>query len=743
MMHLELLIFQVKSMPHLLKMHHLRQKHITFCVMATLALAGCATPDNAPRQIEEIRPEASIGIQASELDRANKNTTSDLNSSADGEAGSKKEASKNARKIPEPKIFKGTGTFIKPKPDIEKASGGNTALLNFENADIKEVAKTVLADILGQSYVVDPRVQGSISLRTVRPLPNDALLTTLETLLKMNGATMVREEGVYKIIPSNAVRGSVSPRKGGKLSGYSVQIIPLEYVGAREMAKIIEPFAPEGGIIRVDEVRNLLMVGGLQNELAHIMDTVETFDVDWLSGMSVGLFPLQSADVKSIASELDKILGDKSSGPLAGIIRVIPIERLNAFLIITPQPKYLEEAKVWIERLDRSGGMSGGQRLFVYQVQNGKAENLANLLNQAYGGAASTTTSQPRTASSALAPGMAATEIKSSAQAGGVVAPAQAISVPTGETTGNSNTAKTVRIIADKDNNSLLILANSEEYGVIESALRKLDSVPRQVLIDVTIAEVTLTDDLSLGIEWTFDHGTRRTGTLDTGTTGIGALTPGFSYVLRNAAGTGAQAALNMLAQDKRVNVLSSPHIMVADNQQAKIQVGDSVPTVGQTAILSTNSTITTSVQYIDTGIILTVTPRINAGGLVNIEVQQEVSNASTTTTSGLNTPTISKRTAKSLVTVQSGETIVLGGLIQENKTYSTAGIPFLSQIPLIGALFGTQGVSAKKTELVVLITPKIASNVGQAKTLSEEFRKKLGEVTDLLSKHAKETSAD
>lgn len=731
-------------MPHLLKMHHLRQKHITFCVMTALALAGCATPNNASRQIAEIRPETSIGIQASGQDSANKNTPSDPSRTAEGETGAKKEISQNARKIPEPKIFKGTGTFIKPKPDVEKASGGNTALLNFENADIKEVAKTVLADILGQSYVVDPRVQGSISLRTVRPLPNDALLTTLETLLKMNGATMVREEGVYKIIPSNTVRGSVSPRKGGKLSGYSIQIIPLEYVGAREMAKIIEPFAPEGGIIRVDEVRNLLMVGGLQNELAHIMDTVETFDVDWLSGMSVGLFPLQSADVKSIASELDKILGDKSNGPLAGIIRVIPIERLNAFLIITPQPKYLEEAKVWIERLDRSGGMSGGQRLFVYQVQNGKAENLANLLNQAYGGAASTTTSQSRTASSALAPGMAATEIKSSAQAGGVVAPAQAISVPTGETASNSNTAKTVRIIADKDNNSLLILANSEEYGVIESALRKLDSVPRQVLIDVTIAEVTLTDDLSLGIEWTFERGTRRTGTLDTGTAGIGALTPGFSYVLRNAAGTGVQAALNMLAEDKRVNVLSSPHIMVADNQQAKIQVGDSVPTVGQTAILNTgNNPITTSVQYIDTGIILTVTPRINAGGLVNIEVQQEVSNASATTTSGLNTPTISKRTAKSLVTVQSGETIVLGGLIQENKTYSTTGIPFLSQIPLIGALFGTQGVSAKKTELVVLITPKIAANVGQAKTLSEEFRKKLGEVTDLLSKHVKETSTD
>ncbi len=702
-----------------------RKLRLAASLAALFTAAGCSTV-NGPQDTAPATPTAT-------------STPAPAAPAATQASAPAAETNAAARKTPEPKIFKGSGVFIKPKPDKETVTPGNNALLNFENADIKEVAKTVLADILGHSYVVDPRVQGTISLRTVRPLPNEALLTTLETLLKMNGATLVREEGIYKIIPGNSVRGSVSPRQGGKLSGYSVQIVPLQYVGAREMAKIIEPFAPEGGIIRVDEVRNLLMVGGLQNELAHIMDTIETFDVDWLSGMSVGLFPLQSADVKAVGAELEKILGDKSSGPLAGIVRAIPIERLNAFLIITPQPKYLDQAKVWIERLDRSGGISGGQRLFVYNVQNGKAENLANLLNQAYGGTASATTStSSRPGGPTVAPGLASTELKSSAQASSVVSPAQAISVPT----GNENSAgavKNVRIIADKENNALLVLSSPEEFTVIESALRKLDAVPRQVLIDVTIAEVTLTDDLSLGVEWTFNEGSRRTGTLDTGTAGIAALQPGFSYVLRNAAGTDIKAALNMLATDKRVNVLSSPHIMVADNQQAKIQVGDSVPTVGQSAILNTaTSAITTSVQYIDTGIILTVTPRINAGGLVNLEVNQEVSNASTTTTSGLNTPTISKRTAKSLVTVQSGETIVLGGLIQENKTYSTTGIPFLSQIPVLGALFGTQGVNAKKTELVVLITPKIATNVAQAKTLSEEFRKKLGEVNELFEKQAR-----
>lgn len=694
-------------------------------IASAIALSACATPGNK-------NLETSAAVLAQQ-------TTQQQPSVEQKPAGKDELKKTDIKAPPPPKLFKGTGVFVKGAPeDIKPAPAGNISL-NFEGADIREVAKTILADILNESYMVDPKVQGSISLRTVRPLPRESLLSTLETLLKMNNATLVKEDGIYKILPGNALKGSVSPRMGGKLSGYSVQLIPLQFVGAREMAKILEPFASEGSILRVDEVRNILIIGGQQNELAHIMDTISTFDVDWISGMSVGLFTLQSADVKTVAAELDKILGEKSTGPLAGIIRAIPIERMNAFLIITPQPKYLDQAKLWIERLDRVGGSTGGQQLFVYHVQNGKAENLATLLNQAYGtGQTATQTGQGLTAARSttpsLAPGLAPTEIRSSTQANSqpvASAPAQAMNLAIND---GSGTMRNIRIIADKDNNALLVLSNGEEYEKIESALKRLDVPPRQVLIDVTIAEVSLTDDMSLGVEWTFNDG-RKTGLLDTGDKGVGALTPGFSYVLRNATGSDIKAALNMLATDKRVNVLSSPHIMVADNQQAKIQVGDSVPTIGQSAILggTTTNTITTSVQYIDTGIILTVTPRINASGLVTLEVQQEVSNASTTTTSGVNSPTISKRTAKSFVTVQSGETTVLGGLIQDNKTYATSGVPFLSEIPVLGALFGSQGVNAKKTELVVLITPKIAANVAQAKTISDEFRRKLTGIGEMM----------
>lgn len=694
-------------------------------LVSAIALSACATPGNK-----------NLETSAATLVQQTTQHQSPVEQKSTGRDDPKKA---DVKLPPPPKLFKGTGVFVKGSPEDAKPTLAGNISLNFEGADIREVAKTILADILNESYMVDPKVQGSISLRTVRPLPRESLLSTLETLLKMNNATLVKEDGIYKILPGNALKGSVSPRMGGKLSGYSVQIIPLQFVGAREMAKILEPFASEGSILRVDEVRNLLIIGGQQNELAHIMDTISTFDVDWISGMSVGLFTLQSADVKTVAAELDKLLGEKSTGPLAGIIRAIPIERMNAFLIITPQPKYLDQARLWIERLDRVGGSTGGQQLFVYHVQNGKAENLASLLNQAYGtGQTATQTGQgltsARSTTPSLAPGLAPTEIRSSTQASSqptASTPAQAMNLAIND---GSGTMRNIRIIADKDNNALLVLSNGEEYEKIESALKRLDVPPRQVLIDVTIAEVSLTDDMSLGVEWTFND-SRKTGLLDTGDKGIGALTPGFSYVLRNATGSDIKAALNMLATDKRVNVLSSPHIMVADNQQAKIQVGDSVPTIGQSAILggTTTNTITTSVQYIDTGIILTVTPRINASGLVTLEVQQEVSNASTTTTSGVNSPTISKRTAKSFVTVQSGETTVLGGLIQDNKTYATSGIPFLSEIPVLGAIFGSQGMNAKKTELVVLITPKIAANVAQAKTISDEFRRKLTGIGEMM----------
>lgn len=635
-------------------------------------------------------------------------------------------------------LYPGSGVLVKaPKaPQATAAGGGMT--LNFEGADIREVVRTILGDVLGENYIVDPRVTGTVVLRTTRPVPRAAALSILEEVLKMNGALVIPEaDGVYRITPASLVgKGNLTPHVAGSgkppPAGFSVQVVPLKYIGGADMARILEPLA-DPGMVRVDPLRNLLILSGTQTQIRHLLETVDMFDVDWIAGMSVGLFTLKNVDVKTVSAEIEKLFGDKNLGPLAGALRIVPMDRLNALLIITPQAAYLEQARTWIDRLDRTSASGGGLRLFVYQVQNGKAEQIATLLNDAF--AKSKTTTQKATAAPTLAPGLVAAEVKTS----DVVKtdPARSDAASRAQAAGGDSVAlpSDIKVIADKDNNLLLILATAGEYEHIESALRKLDTVPRQVLIEVTIAEITLKDEFKFGLEWYFNNGTRIKGQLDTGSSGIAQLVPGFSYAWTSKLGD-INAVLNALASDSKLKVISSPHITVSDNQTAKIKVGDKVPTISQTQSVATTTTtsgIISSVQYVETGVQLTVTPRINAGGLVNMEISQEVSNAIANTISGIDSPTIQQRSAQSKVTVQSGDTLILAGLINESKSDGSEGLPLLSRIPLLGGLFGTESWSDNRTELIILITPHVLHTTRQASEITEEFRKRLTGLEDLI----------
>lgn len=623
------------------------------------------------------------------------------------------------------RVHIGTGVLVKPAPTAMPpgAPQGEDIVLNFDGADIREVVQTILVDILKENYIIDPKVGGTVNIHTSRALNRGDLLPTLETVLRMNGAALVKESGgLYRILPAaNAAKGLLTPQLGDISkplpSGFSVQLVPLKFVGVREMAKILEPFAPEAGAIRVDELRNMLILAGGEKELRHLMETIDIFDVDWMSGMSFGLFTLHSVDVKTLYSEIEKVLGDKSQSPLSGVVRLVPIERLNALLVVTPQPKYLEQARLWIERLDHMGGSGGGTRLFVYPVQNGKAENLAALLGNIFSKQGATGKTAP---APSLAPGLKPAEITSNAS--GSTQPPPSLSGTAGDTQFSSDDGS-LRVIADKDNNALIILTTSDQYERIESALKKLDVTPRQVLIEVTIAEVTLTGDLKYGVEWYFSNGSRQGGQLDTGGSGIAALVPGFSYTWKDSTGS-IKAVLNALAADSRLNIISSPHLMVMDNQTAKIQVGDRVPAGASQTVVGTN--VVSSIQYLDTGVQLSVTPRINAGGLVAMDIMQEVSNATATKTSAIDSPTISKRSVHSIVAVQSGETMVLGGMITDNKSFSSGGLPVLSQIPVLGALFGSQSVTDNRTELLVMITPRVVGNAQQSREVTEEIRDRM-----------------
>ena len=716
----------------------IRSPKLAAAVTAALLTASCAT----------LLP-PSLRKASEDLDAVPTATPAAL-AKAEGER-----LAADAEKAAEPKVFTGTGVFLNPRPLAPPgAPGPEEASLNFEGLDVREVAKVMLGDYLKQSYTVHPAVQGTVTFRTVKPIPLKDLLPTLEMLLRQNNAAVVREEGVYKILPIQQVRGSVSPQLGGGSTaipqGFSVLVVPLKFVSAREMAKLLEPFAADN-TVRVDETRNLVIIAGNQREMRHLLDTVELFDVDWLAGYSVGLFPVKSADVKALVADLDKVFGAQAASPLAGIVRVIPIERLNALFVVTTQPRYLEMAKTWLDRLDTSGSTSGGTKFFVYQVRNGKAENLAQLVGDLFS-TRRTTTSAPT-----LAPGSRPTEIRSvpfgqtapptqTTSTTVTAAPSSATFTMPGGTTGAAPTE--VRVIADKDTNSLLILATNADYEVIENALRKLDVIPRQVLVEVMLAEVALRDDLSLGIEWFINRRNNISGRLNLGglpATPQGAV-PGFAgFQLVNFVGADVLAVLNALGKDGKAKTLASPKIMVLDNQKAQIKVGDriSVQTQSQSGV-NTGTGVLNSFQYLETGVLLAVTPRINSGGLVTLEVSQEVSNADPGSVNAANpNPTVSSRSAQTTVVVGSGESIVLAGLIREDTSRSSAGIPLLSKIPLLGAAFGSQTLVANRTELVLVITPRIISNGTQAREATEELRRKLPALESLMPRAPKTPPPD
>ncbi len=631
-----------------------------------------------------------------------------------------------------PRSFRRPGSDVQvaepaPRPAPGLAERPGEVTLNFENTNLLEVVKVILGDLLGLNYTVDPRVKGGVTLQTSRPIPREALLPTLEMLLRMNGAALVERDGLYRVVPRElAVRGEATPQLGGARKplprGFGIRIVPLRYVAASEMADILEPLTLQGEIVRIDPARNLLVVTGTREQLARILEIIEIFDVDWLAGTSVGLFIPDFVDPKTLADELGRIFGERGKSRLAGLVRLVPIERLNALLVVTARREYLQRVAAWIDRLDRDSG-GGGQRLFVYRVQNGKAADLAKVLNQVYAGSG-----RRGIPAATLAPGREPARVATKAGAGAGEAGRKAAPPAAKGEEGVALVPGSIRIIADEVNNALLVLATAQEYRRVREALKKLDAVPLQVLIEATIAEISLTGDLSNGLEWYFKNKLGKkggVGTLDLGAAGIAAIAPGFSYAITGGADI-VNAVLNTLASDSRANIVSSPSLMVLNNQKASIQVGDQVPvTTQQQQSTSTTANVINTIEFRDTGVLLTVTPRVNAGGLVTMEISQEVSDVAPGTGDSL-TPTIQTRKIESTVAVESGQTVVLGGLIRDNRSESRSGIPGLYNLPVLGWLFGQRSASGRRTELVVLITPRAVRSAADAEAVTAEFRRKM-----------------
>ncbi|MFW1677718.1 type II secretion system secretin GspD [Pontibacter sp. JAM-7] len=646
---------------------------------------------------------------------------------------------------PEAEIYESSGVMVDLKSPTLKpvADAEGEITLNFQGAEISEVIKTVLGDILQANYVMDEQVRGTVNLQTSRPLTRDELIPALETLLHINGAVLLKTDNFYEVLPADSALNGVTPGAGlTPGSGYQLLILPLRYIASSEMMKILEPLKPKQGLMETDSRRNLLMVAGTSSELVNIRETVRIFDVDQLQGMSVGLFRLQSAEAEVMIEELDAIFGDKVDGPLAGLVRFVPIERLNAILVITPQKKYLRDARVWIKRLDRSQNVRG-KNMYVYYVQNGKAENLAGMLGELFSGTSDNAERGDRSrrtrSNTSSAPDSDSRQEQSQEPVQAVrTSPAANAGVD-----GSNLEVGEVSIIADEENNALLVMASANDYDKVLQAIQKLDVLPLQVLVEATIVEVSLQDELRYGLQWFFKS------SLDGGSkSAIGSLGslpidtpsdffPSANFEIFDASST--RLLLNALAQDSRLKVVSSPSLMVLDNRTASIRVGDQVPvrTSETTATSSDNLNTTSTIQFKDTGVLLEVTPRVNAGGMVVLDIKQEVNDVDLTTTSGIDSPTIIQRQIETSVAVQSGETLVLGGLIKENRDRSSQGLPGLRHVPVLGWLFGSEGKNINRTELVVMITPTAVTSQEEARDVTREYQQKLRDINfDASSKH-------
>jgi general secretion pathway protein D len=751
---------------------------MALCVISLLASCNSATVGTAtaPADIDVLDKVRSLDI----LPRQAETT-----SSAQPNTGQRGRAA----------VFEGTEITEVADARVDRAATGNGYDLNFENTPVATVAKVVLGDILNTGYTIDPRVQGTVSLVSVRPVPKSDIVFVLENALRLSGVVLVRDSAGYRLTPlGDAVgTGRVDANAANPEPGYGVSVVPLQYVGAQTVLKLMDSFATKPGSVRADATRNLLLIQGTGAERRTAVETAMSFDVDWMRGQSVGIYPLSSSAPEPIIAELEKIMDSGESGLSQSVVKFQPVSRLNAILVVSRKPALLHTAATWIRRLDHAD--TARNSVHVYRVKYGDARQIARVLtemfiggssasldsadNQLAPGSGSSSTSsadrlslntQPASPTggfgsrqqSGISPGGVAGFGQPQAASANPSAAGGALDVRGGGGGNGQPLLQGVRITADVVNNSLLIYADQANYRIIESTLQQVDQPQLQVAIDATIAEVTLTNELTYGVQaflqskgfgFPPDRGsilntqsgsgpttaaaagtaaTTATTAATTTASAAGTVTsafinrafPGFNFLL----GSEAQPAaiLDALHTFTSVKVLSNPSLVVINNQVATLQVGDSVPvSTGSATVLTTSNTVVNTIDYRNTGIILRVSPRININGNVRLDIEQEISNVSPTTAASL-TPTVSERKVKSSISVAAGQTVLLAGLIQEQQSGSRSGIPLLDEIQGLGDVFSHQDKTGTRTELIIFIRPQIIRDGTDAHHIAEELRSKL-----------------
>lgn len=699
-------------------------------------------------------------------------------------------ATAGSNRAASPAIYEGTEVTAVSDERPQPTSSGNGFELNFENTPVATVAKVVLGDIMQVGYTIDPRVQGTVSLVSVRPVPKSDIIFVLENALRLSGVVLLHDASGYRLTPlGDAVgAGRVDSAAASPEPGFGVSVVPLQYVSAQTLLKLMDSFATRAGTVRADTTRNLLLIQGTGAERRTAVDTALSFDVDWMRGESVGIFPISSGPPAPIIEELEKIVDSGEHGLSQNVIKFEPIARLNAILVVSKRPEMLRNAATWIKRLDRAD--TARTSVHVYHVKYGDARQIARVLTDMFlggtgasslldsadnqvapGSGMSTTSSADRLSLNGNNPASAAGG--SFAARGGTGTGSTPGLGSQGANAGGNKNAGTldsgqgatpsgngqpvlqdVRITPDATNNSLLIYADQANYRIIESTLLQIDQPQLQVAINATIAEVTLNNTLSYGVQsYITSQGlglrpntgsilntqaTTAPATTVDSTTGLASITgsvsnafinrafPGFNFLMGSE--TQPSFILDALHAVTNVKVLSNPSLVVVNNQVATLQVGDVVPvSTGSATVLTTSNTVVNTIDYRNTGIILRVSPRVSINGTVRLDIEQEISNVPQTTASTPNlTPTISERRVKSEISVANGQTVLLAGLISEQQTGARNAIPVLDQIPGLGDAFGHQSNNTQRTELIIFIQPQIIRDGSDAHTVAEELRSKM-----------------
>ncbi len=622
------------------------------------------------------------------------------------------------------------------------AGAPDLVTLHFDAVDLVDVIH-VLARHLRLNYVIDPEVQGVVTISGGQGVKREDLLSIFHEVLRIHGAVAVKQGALYRITPMDRAPGlAVLGGAGG--SGLVMRILPVRYFPVTVIKRLLEPFMSQSGTV-LDHVHgNYLVVVDLPSNIRRLSEIQTLIDVETFAGTRMELYKPKVAAAHELAREMSAAM--RFSGAAAQgetfAARFLPLPRINQLLVIAYSEAAWSYVKHWIERIDVADE-DPGRKLFIRPIENREAKELARVLNQVYG--ARRSSSGAPAARPVTRPGAGADSLRgpeggrgagslsgrvpsrkgaAATLTGGAESGGPPVSRPPAPGSGEG-----VRVVAEPDTNSLVILATAGEYADIAGVLERLDLVPCQVLMEVLVAEVTLTDDFEFGVEYALSRGgfSPRAADVDPPAAGAGfqTLESGFTSVVD--AGRDFRLFVRALMRDARVRVLSSPHLLAVDNRPARIRVGSEQPVATGTVASQEARVTTTTIDFKNVGRILTVVPQVNSQGFVNLQVRVEVSDVGErVVVGGQSFDAFNVRDAETTAVLQDGQTLVIGGIITDNVRRTRIGIPLLMDLPLLGPLFRRDLQRSDRTELVILITPRVIRNRQQGEQVTERFLDKV-----------------